>query len=372
MNTVHPRTGYITPDHRTNHATRMPYRLSVLLSLLFVLGAAPASAQIELEQGNIEVLTDDHPVWSRPGVRYRSQSRGVAIRYETQPQFRWNADGAVEGGEQTVTHLEQFTFKFKVPLLNKPRTKLLLGYEWDTEKYWFRDPYDGFEDRQTLFQLLDERRLKANKLSAYFTHSWDERFYSSGRFRVSYNGDYRGLIDFGSLYRTYSAALVYGKKVSDDEEWAVGITYSNNKARQIALPFLVYNRTFNERWGLQTALPGQAYLRRNVGRRMVNTFLFGATFDSKYYALNTEPQEGKSFSDLGQFFLRNNGIRAMLQYEHNISSWTWAFAQAGYYIPVQTRFNPADDIDLDLNTKVETRPFFRVGVFLAPPKELIK
>ncbi|WP_116125354.1 hypothetical protein [Lewinella sp. IMCC34183] len=350
----------------------MPHPSLYLLTLFLLLCAAPASAQVEIEQGNLEVLTDDYPVYSRPGVRYRSQSRGVSIRYETQPQFTWDADGAIDGGAQTVTHLEQFTFKFKVPLMNKPQTKLLLGYEWDTEKYWFRNPYEGHEQEQTLFQLLDERRLKANKLSAYFTHSWDERFYSSGRVRMSLNGDYQGLIDFGSIYRTYSAAFVYGKKVGPDEEWAIGITYSHNAARQIALPFFVYNRTFNAHWGIQTALPGQAYLRRNVGPRLVNTFLLGATFDSKYYALNTEPQEGRDFSSLGQFFLRNNGIRAMLQYEHNFFPWVWAFAQGGYFIPWQTRFNPADDVDLDLNTKVDARPFFRVGIFLAPPKELIK
>ena len=341
-----------------------------LLALLFLTCSAPALAQIELEQGNIEVLTDDLPVYSRPGVRYRSQSRGVSIRYETQPGFTWTGSDEVSGGEQKISHLEQFTFKFKIPVINQPRVKFLLGYEWDTEKYFFNNPYEGHENQQTLFQLLDERRLKANKLSAYFTYSLDDRYYVSTRLRMSLNGDYQGLIDFDNIYRTYSAAAVYGKKVSDDTEWAVGITYSNNKARQIALPFFVYNRTFNERWGLQTALPGQAYLRRNVGRRMVNTFLLGATFDSKYYALNTEP--GRGFAELQQYFLRNNGIRAMLQYEHNLAPWVWAFGQAGYYIPVQTRFNPADDIDRDLETTVGGRPFFRVGVFLAPPKELIK
>ncbi|PPK85307.1 hypothetical protein CLV84_2201 [Neolewinella xylanilytica] len=336
---------------------------------LFLVIVAPASAQIELEQGNIEALTDDMPVWSRPGTRYRSQSRGLSVRYETQPEFYWNGGDAIGGGEQHVTHLEQFTFKFKIPLLNKPRVKALLGYEWDTEKYFFANPYEGYENEQTLFQLLDERRLKANKLSAYFTYSFDDRFYLSSRVRMSLNGDYQGLIDFGSLYRTYSAAVIYGKKVSMDEEWAVGVTYSNNKARQIALPFFVYNRTWNDRWGIQTALPGQAYLRRNVGERLLNNFLLGATFDSKYYALNTD---GRGFEELQQYFLRNNGVRAMLQYEHNFAPWVWAFVQGGVFIPWQTRFNPADDIDLDLETSVGSRPFVRAGIFLAPPKDLIK
>lgn len=347
--------------------------MRLLLFLFFCLCPflAPAlSAQLTLEQGNIESFADDCPYYCRPGVRNRSQSRGVVIRYETQLGFNWGSGDDLVGGDQAVTHLEQFTFKFKIPVVNKESFKFLLGYEWDTEKYFFNDPYKNLGEVQTLFQLLDERRLKANKLSAYASKSFNEKFYATGRLRMSLNGDYDGLIDFDNIYRTYSAAAAFGKKISDDEEWAVGITFSSNKARSIALPFFVWNKTFNDRWGLQTALPGQAFARYNVGPARKNAFLFGATFDSRYYAINTDDR--RRFKELGQYFLRNNGVRIQIQYEQSIVPWVWAFGQAGYYAPVATRFNSEDNIDLDLQTNPGARPFFRFGLFLAPPKELIR
>ncbi len=340
--------------------------LCLLFSFLLFPFAVPA--QVTLEQGNIESLTDDCLTYCHPGVRKRSQSRGVVIRYENQLGFDWDGNGNIAGGRQRVNRLEQFTFKFKVPLLNKPQLKALLGYEWDTEKYFFDHTFKTEE--RTLFHLLDERRLKANKLSAYVTRSWNDKFYSSARLRMSLNGDYQGLINFGDIYRTYSGAAAFGKKVSADEEWAVGLTISSNKARTIALPFFVWNKTFNDRWGVQTALPGQAFLRHNVGTELNNSFLFGATFDSRYYAINTDQRP--QYLELGPYFLRNNGIRLQLQYEHNITPWVWAFAQAGYYAPVTTRFNRASNIDLELETQAGSRPFFRFGLFLAPPKELIR
>lgn len=353
----------------TNRSYMLPLRY--LLSALLCLSPffAPALlAQITLEQGNIEAFSDDCPLYCRPGVRNRSQSRGVVVRYENQLGFDWNGNGSLAGGRQRVERVEQFTFKFKVPLVNQPQFKALLGYEWDTEKYFFENPFTTEE--KTLFQLLDDRRLKASKLSAYVTRSWNERFYTSARLRMSLSGDYDGLISFDDIYRTYSGALALGKKVSTDEEWAVGITFSSNKARAIALPFFVWNKTFNDRWGLQTALPGQAFVRRNVGADRKNAFLFGATFDSRYYAINTDQRP--QYQELGPYFLRNNGVRIQLQYEHNITTWVWAFAQAGYYAPVTTRFNRASAIDVDLETTAGGRPFFRLGVFLAPPKELIR
>lgn len=349
---------------------KLPLTQSLLIVLLSTFLAPALSAQIGLDQGAVERVTDECTLYCRPGVRNRSQSRGVVVRYETQLGFNWDGAGSVPGGNQRVTHLEQFTFKFKIPLVNREDLKVLLGYEWDTEKYFFDDPYSGVPEEQTIFQLLDERRLKANKLSAYVTKSFDERFYGSARLRLSLNGDYNGLINFAEPYRVYGAAVAFGKKVSDSEEWAVGATISSNKARTIALPFFVYNRTYNDRWGIQTALPGQAFARYNTGPEKHNAFLFGATFDSRYYAINTDKR--REFERLEQFYLRNNGVRIQLQYEHNIIPWIWAFGQGGYYVPVNTRFNPAEDIQIDLDTEVGGRPFFRLGIFLAPPKEFIR
>lgn len=347
----------------------LPLRLW-LLSLFLIPVTAPAAAQIGLDQGDVEALSEDCPLYCKPGVRNRSQSRGVVVRMENQFGFDWSGNGAIAGGTQRVNRLEQFTFKFKIPIINRPDLKFLLGYEWDTEKYYFNDPFGDGQGEQTLFQLLDERRLKANKLSAYATKSFDDRFYGSARIRVGLNGDYNGLISFDAPYRVYSAAVAFGKKVNADKEWAVGITVSNNKARTIALPFFVYNKTFNNRWGVQTALPGQAFVRYNTGPKLTNAFLAGATFDSRYYAVNTDRR--RKFEQLGEFYLRNNGVRFQVQYEQQLFPWVWAFAQGGYYVPVNTRFNPAEDISIDLDTEVGGRPFFRFGVFLAPPKELIR
>lgn len=353
-----------------------------LLLLLFLLTSTALVAQIDvpsLEADNITDLTFlTNPVcetvFCRPGVRNRSQSRGVLIRYEQQGGFNWGmANNRLEGAEQRVNSLEQLTVKFKVPVINQPGFKFLFGYEWDTEKYYF----DGLAPivegtAPTMWQLLDERRLKVTKLSAYLTKSFNEKYYASGRLRLSLSGDYDGLIDFGEDYRTYSGGLAFGKKVSEDEEWGAGLTFSSNKARTVAIPFFIYNKTWNDRWGLESALPAQFNIRHNVGKNLRNAFLIGANFDSRFYAINSVGDRGR-YENFNRFFLRSNGIRAQVHYEHHLgSSWFWAFAQGGYYVPVNNRFNPLDDVDIDLQTDMGARPFLQIGVFVAPPKELIR
>ena len=350
----------------------MRHHLPLLILIFCSCAPAPTLlAQIQLSEAVVEEIEDPTLRYARPGVRNRSQSRGVVIRYETQPAYDWrvDADTPLAGGEEKITHLEQFTFKFKIPLVNQVRTKVLLGYEWDTEKYFFDNPYED-EPVPTFFQLLDERRLKQNKLSAYVTRAFTDRYYGTATVRLSLNGDYQGLIDFDEVYRNYSFGFGFGKKISDEEEWAVGITGSVNKLRAIALPFFLYNNTFTDNFGIELGLPAQAFLRWNVGDSKKNSFLIGPKFESKFYAINKD--ERADFNDLGRFFLRRNGIKFLLQYEHNLAPWVWAFGQGGYYLPWNARFNQDSDLDLDLDTTVGGRSFLRAGIFLAPPKDLIK
>ncbi len=326
---------------------------------LLLLLPATGGAQITIgqpEEGNLS-NGDNSFIFGAPGVRNRSRSKGVEMRYEREGGFDWAGRQGVFGeSSRRVELLEQFTFKFKVPLVNQPDVKVLLGYEWESEKYYFEDREDNPND---IWAYLDERRLKNNKLSAYFTKSWDDRYYTTARLRMSSNGDYKGLWDFDHQFRTYSAAFAFGKKISDNKEWAAGFTLSSNQARFVAVPFFVYNITWNDNWGLETALPGQFYLRRNTGADQQNAFLLGATFDSKFYALHTGPDTGE-FEDLGSFYLRYSGIRATLHYEHRIVPWVYAYGQAGYYIPINARFNPFENVDQDLFTDVQGRPILRV------------
>jgi hypothetical protein len=282
------------------------------------------------------------------------------------------ANNQLEGAAQQVSSLEQFTFKFKVPVINQPGFKFLLGYEWDTEKYYFENVApirDGTPP--TMWQLLDERRLKATKISAYVTKSFNEKFYASARIRLSLQGDYDGLTDFAKEYRTYSGGLAFGKKVSADKEWGFGLTYSTNAVRTVVLPFFIYNKTYNNYWGLESALPGQIFLRYNIDPVHQHAFKFGAAVDSRFYVINSLGDRGR-YDNFNEFYLRNLGVKALVQYEHKLSAWFWAFAQGGMYVPINSRFNSIDNVDLDLDTNVDARPFLRIGLFLAPPRELIR
>ena len=304
-----------------------------------------------------------------PGVLNRSQSKGVELRQELQAGFRLTSErDAADAPEREVSLLEQTTFKFKIPIINSLSLKFLLGYEWDTEKFRFDEV--GLASSDPIWRHINERRLKTNKISLYATKRWNDRYYSSVRLRISLNGDYDGLIDFDQPYRTYSAIFAMGKKVTDYLEWAAGLTISSNQVRTIPVPFFAYNRTWNERWGLETALPGQAFVRRNIGRD--NALMLGAEYHSKFYALNWTDDGPVPTPGFEPTFLRYNGFRAVLHYEHRLSKWFWAYMQSGVYLPWQTRFNPIDDVDTEIELDAGTRPVLRVGLFLAPPKELIR
>ncbi len=311
---------------------------------------------------------DEENLFARSGVNNASASKGIDVRYEAHAGFDWTTDTRDLGRDpRRVDYQEHFTFKFKVPVINSPSLKFLLGYEWDTEKYHFAREYSENAASSNIWAHLDEQRLKTNKFSAYLTKSFNERFYTSIRLRMSLNGDYEGLVNFNDPYRSYGVIAGIGVKPSENKEWGVGVTFSQNDARRVLLPFLIYNITWSERWGLETVLPGAAFLRHNFTQD--NKVLVGAEFYSKFYALNwTDTPGGDRFA----YFFRNNGVRFQADYEHKLTKWIWAYAQGGYFLPVTATFSPVDDSDMDLDTSQGGRPFLRVGLFLSPPEDYVK
>lgn len=335
----------------------------LLLLLLYLPCDLTAQVRIAPDEDNISDL--DNFTYVRPGVRNRSLSKGVELRHEVHGSFNWTAlDGRLGNERQEVDHVERTTFKFKIPLANQPDFKMLLGYEWNTEKYHF--DFDPGEPARNLWSRLDETRLKINKFSAYFTKAWNEKAYTTLRLRLSTNGDHDGLVSFADPYRTYSAAAGYGVKPREDKEWGIGLTVSHNRVRTVVIPFLIYNITWNERWGFESALPASAYLRYNFGPD--HALLVGGNYDSKMYAINWEEDR----SSQNAYWVRNGGFKVQAHYERHLFSWIYWYAEAGYYLPVNSRFNPISDPDLTLEAEVTGRPIARIGLFLTPPKDMIR
>lgn len=311
-------------------------------------------------------LTKDCTGFCRPGVVNKSRGRGLLIERTTVgDQNLAPRAGGIEGANASeIDYIEQFRAKIKIPIINAPSLKVLAGYEYQQESVHF-DRIGYFN--QELFQSLNGKALRTNKYSVYITKSFNERVYGGLRLRTSYRGDYEQMMNFDPRYATYSGLAAVGFKERDDLEWGLGLMFGRNFFNTTILPFGVFNQTFNDKWGIETVLPVQIMMRYNF--TPTTLLLFGVEYQSRSYALDLLQPETQGMTP---YYFRHAEIALKATYDRKLYSWIWFTAETGYLIPRRARFDNTIDATYDFRARTSPQPYFRVGLFLSPPRDMIK
>lgn len=320
-------------------------------------------------QGNLLPLESStlpsESAFCKPGVLNSSRSRGAEFTYGFTSPFSLQvpisvADAATSG---QVEFVESYRAKIKIPLIIKKDFKVLFGYEYNSETFHFGETA-GFHS--ATFNSLDGKALRSNRYSLYATKSFNDRFYSLIRLRAAYNGDYDQGMTINDRYGIYSVVGGVGFKESDKKEWGLGVSYSYSKFRTRLIPFLVYNQTFNDKWGVEAILPLQAFARYNVSKK---TLLFaGVEYNSIFYNADLE----NAFSnEIESYFVRHSGLRSSVSVEQKIIPWLWLHAKAGYQTSFSTDFQNQYNPTASFDAGTGNTWFFRIGLFLSPPDKLM-
>lgn len=343
------------------------YSLSKSLLILFALLWQDAGAQSLsfTEKEDID-LTKECGAFCRPGVTNKSRGRGLLIeRTMIGDQNLAPRPGGIEGANASeVDYVEQFRAKIKIPLVNAPSLKVLAGYEYQQEAVHF-DRIGYFN--QELLQSLNGKPLRTNKYSVYITKSFNERVYGGLRLRTSYRGDYAQMMNFDPRYATYSGLAAVGFKERDDLEWGLGLMFGRNFFNTTILPFGIFNQTFSDKWGIESVLPVSVMMRYNFTN--TNMLLFGVEYQSQSYALDLLQPETQG---LTPYHFRHAEVALKATYDKKLYSWVWFTAEGGYLFPRRARFDNTIDEAYNFRARTSPQPYFRVGIFLCPPRDMIK
>lgn len=132
---------------------------------------------------------------------------------------------------------------------------------------------------------------------------------------------------------TWTLAALYGRKPSDNFMWAIGATQSWRIGEKTYFPLIMFNKTFNDHWGLEILLPARGHVRYNFSPRSL--LLAGVELEGNSYRIGWE----KSATDNlpGHIELRRSEVKPRLVYERQLAGFVWLSAQMGYRIT--TNFN---------------------------------
>ncbi len=293
-----------------------------------------------------------------PGVSKQSPGKGLLASYMTYPSFALTPPNSES--ESEVSHNERLNFKIKIPCVNIVGMKLLVGFQYMRERYNFSQIQP---ENYPLFERLNTVNLKTARGAIYLSKSLNETNYLSFALGTTYSGDYDKFVKIDKRYAIYRAVGLLGVKRNEDFEFGFGMLFTKSFRRTLALPFGFYNRTFNDNWGIEFAIPVRLMGRYNI--KDGSLILFGTEYVSRSYSIDVMQPEAEIFH------FRRAAIEFSATWQKRFTNWTWMEFKLGYAMNRNSRVD-----DVNARTEFRINPtngiFGTISFFISPPDHLCK
>jgi len=294
----------------------------------------------------------------QPGVIGKSRSKGLEIEYGNRGSGFYKGEGfELVDRPSNFRKWENIKISAKIPVLLKEDLKILIGYKYYGEYYNFNRVGNDFS---RVIDQLNTTPLKSNNFSLIVSKSFNENRYLAVRFRYGLNGNYSGFIKNDQRYAMYSLLGMYGIKPSENFEWGIGVNFSKNFRRFIAIPLILINKNFNPKWGMELVLPGLVNLRCNVSDKDI--ILGGFEFSSNNFRLDVPDA---TLPDLDYAYNQTH-ILGSVRYQRQLFPWVWTSVQVGYLFNFATEFESKNAQTTSFELEPTDNMFFKIGIFVSP------
>ncbi|KAA9325001.1 DUF6268 family outer membrane beta-barrel protein [Adhaeribacter soli] len=342
--------------------------LSFLIFLVCVSGFS-ASAQEDSTRRDKE--------YANPSVEGMPRGRFFLLRYNRTFNYDFNArQDQLKVGDRdaTIKHSNIAEIKGYVPLWNRPHLKIVLGVGYEREEFNFKEN-TGYTTDYAYFRNLQDKGLKSLSAQLAVVRPVNYRNYWILRVKGQLNGDYTSSeLNFSDYLRT-TAEAIYGWKINKDFSWGVGAQLGYQFGRKTIYPAVLYNRTFNDRWGLEAVFPAAAVMRYNKSDKTL--FYAGYNLDGFSYIIKVDKPPFSSdpaFANLKTIELRHNDLRLKLRWEQEIYDFIWFSLEGGLrYNIAYDAFEQGSKRDVTLiESEVGTAPFAQAEIYFVVPRVFLK
>lgn len=299
------------------------YALSCFLAGLLAVAQCYAQED-EFDFGDFQAAENtDIKTFCTNKVINLSPTRLISIGYDFVGGFDLESDLAGAAAER-VRFNHGLRLDGNFPLLSKNNIIVNMAV-----RYWeSRYPTGSSGTQPTLGRILSETPLRTSTVGFVVFKPLNEKHFFIVQAEAALNGNYNFQDvspDFSQM--KYSASALFGWKTNDYTNVAIGATRTYRGGRVLHIPVLLYNKTFNQTWGLEMLLPAYGSVRRNFSTK---SFLkLGYELEGQSYLL--QPQSGTEafFNAASSNELRKSEIRPRISWDVALSDFVWLGFQAG-------------------------------------------
>jgi hypothetical protein len=280
--------------------------------------------------------TEESVKYCTQKVRFLSPTKLISLGYEAQLPFKvsfpteqeFKDKNRLPDRNQSVTFLGGARWAANAPVISNNKFILNLGAGYYESYMQFKEGEEINNNSERQLKSALSRGLRTMGINATAFKPLDDKRFIIGSAMADFNGNF-GWNTFGDAFPmpTWTFAVLYGWKRNDNTMLAFGATQTWRGGERLYVPLLLYNKTFNDRWGLEILAPARAHVRYNFSA--ASLLLLGYEIEGNSYRLFRGQEDFEAGS--GRFLeVRRSEIKPTIIFEQKLMGFIWLSAQVGY------------------------------------------
>jgi hypothetical protein len=271
-------------------------------------------------------------------VLNQTPNRIVSLAYEYQGAFDMPGVPSFPNQTYRVNRIAGIRGQLNIPVVSN--TKLI----WQLGATYWRSGYNFASANSAFISKLNANGMHTASLNTTFFKPLNEKNFLIFQASADVNGVFEKFSDVNSKALTISATAIYGWKKSEQNMYGVGVARTYRAGQIIYVPVLLWNKTFNDQWGMELLLPARGHLRRNFSTS--NIVQLGYELEGNQYWMRTP-------SPNGQVFIQRGELKPRVMWDKKLSGFFWLNVQAGF------RYNWRFDVMNEYDARKDEKLFFR-------------
>lgn len=294
-------------------------------------------------------------------VLNQSPQRVISVGYEYQGSFHMpdvRISSALSALRDVhVNHLSALRAQVNVPVISNTKLIWQLGANYWGSRYAIKNPTNTFFGNE-----LDQHSMISTGLNTTIFKPLNEKNFLIVQASADMNGVFEKAVDINGKAFTYSGTAIYGWKTSEKNMIGTGIARTYRAGRLMYVPVLFWNKTFNDRWGMELLLPARGHVRYNFSTSSI--LQAGFELEGNQFWMQ-EPSMNRPV------FVQRGELKPRIMWDKKISGFIWFNAQVGmrsnWRFDVMNEYNASKETMRYFSSKLGNPMYFTFGIQLVTP-----
>jgi hypothetical protein len=172
-----------------------------------------------------------------------------------------------------------------------------------------------------LAKRLSSHNLTSTGINTTLFKPLNEKNFLIVQASADFNGIFEELNDINSKSLTISGSALYGWKLSEKNMIGVGLARTYRAGQILHIPVVLWNKTFNDKWGMELLLPARGHLRYNFSTASIVQLGFELEGNQFWMRLPGSAN--------GTVFIQRGELKPRIMWDKKLTGFLWFNAQAG-------------------------------------------